>query len=55
LKNKGDVDAHTFKITMEFFSSKAKVVDGSMQVMERERETIVKWEVDFGEIGPPDI
>jgi hypothetical protein len=53
LKNMGDFDARTFEITVEFFPSKAKLVDGSMRVIER--DTIVKWEVDFAEIDPQDI
>jgi hypothetical protein len=50
LKNRGDGDARTFEITVKFFSSKAKLVDGSMRVIER--DTIIKWEVDFAEIDP---
>jgi hypothetical protein len=53
LKNRGDADARTFEITVEFFPTKAKLVDGSIQVIER--DTIVKWEVDFAEIDPQDI
>jgi hypothetical protein len=55
LKNRGDADARTFEITVEFFPTKAKLVDGSIRVIERERDTIVKWEVDCAEIDPQDI
>ena len=35
---------------VNFFPSKAKLVDGSIQNIER--DTIVKWEVEFTEIDP---
>jgi hypothetical protein len=37
-------------LTVNFFPSKAKLVDGSIQNIER--DTIVKWEVEFTEIDP---
>ena len=37
-------------MTVNFFPSKAKLVDGSIQNIER--DTIVKWEVKFTEIHP---
>ena len=37
-------------MTVNFFPSKAKLVDGSIQNIER--DTIVKWEVEFTEIDP---
>ena len=42
--------ARTFKFSVEFLPSKAKLVDGSMRDIERDR--IVKWEVEFEEIDP---
>lgn len=48
--NIGDAAAWTFELTIEFFPSKAKLVDGSIQNIER--DTIVKWEVEFTEIDP---
>jgi hypothetical protein len=53
IEKRGDDDAHTFEITVEFILSKAKRVDGGMQVFER--DTIVKWEANFVEIDPQDI
>ena len=43
----------TFEFTIEFFPSKAKLGDGS--VRDIERDTIVKWEVEFAEIDPLEI
>ena len=40
----------TFEFSVEFLPSKAKLVDGS--VRDIERDTIVKWEVEFEEIDP---
>ena len=48
--DKGDATARTFKLTVNFFPSMAKLVDGSIQNIER--DTIVKWEVEFTEIDP---
>jgi hypothetical protein len=52
-KNRGEDVARTFEITVEFFPSRAKLVDGSMRVIER--ETIVKWNVDCAEFDPQEI
>ena len=48
--DRGDAAARTFELTVNFFPSKAKLVDGSIQNIER--DTIVKWEVEFTEIDP---
>ena len=48
--DRGDAVARTFELTVNFFPSKAKLVDGSIQNIER--DTIVKWEVEFTEIDP---
>jgi hypothetical protein len=53
LKNRGDDDARTFEITVEFFPTKAKLVDGNIQIIER--DTIVKWEVICAEMDQQDI
>jgi hypothetical protein len=52
-KNRRADVAHTFEITVEFFPSRAKLVHGSMRVIER--ETIVKWNVDCAEFDPQEI
>ncbi|KAE8780289.1 hypothetical protein D1007_46562 [Hordeum vulgare] len=44
----GDAAARTFELTINFFPSKAKLVDGSIQRIER--DTIVKWEVELTDI-----
>ena len=48
--NRGDAAARTSELTIEFFPSKAKLVDGSIKNIER--DTIVKWKVEFTEIDP---
>ena len=48
--NRGDAAARTFELMIEFFPSKEKLVDGSIQNIER--DTIVKWEVEFTDIDP---
>ena len=40
-------------MTVNFFPSKAKLVDGSIQNIER--DTIVKWEVEFTDIALQEI
>ncbi|KAE8813944.1 hypothetical protein D1007_08862 [Hordeum vulgare] len=52
LTNKGG-GARKFEFNVEFLPSKAKLGDGSMRDIER--DTIVKWEVDFAEIDPQDL
>ena len=52
LTNRGD-DTRTFELTVKFFPSKAKLGDGSVQNIER--DTIVRWEVEFAEIDPEDL
>jgi hypothetical protein len=49
----GEGVERTFEVSVEFFPSRAKLVDGSMRVIER--ETIVKWNVDCAEINPQEI
>ncbi|KAE8786949.1 hypothetical protein D1007_39199 [Hordeum vulgare] len=43
----------TFEFAILFFSSTAKLVDGSIENIQR--DTIVKWEVDCAEIDPNEI
>ena len=38
---------------MEFLPSKANLGDGSMRDIER--DTTVKWEIDFAEVDPQDL
>ncbi|KAE8787820.1 hypothetical protein D1007_38138 [Hordeum vulgare] len=52
LINTGNV-AQTFEFSVEFLPSKAKLVDGS--VRDIERDTIMKWEVEFEEIYAMEI
>ena len=42
--------ARIFEITVEFFPSKAKLSDGSVRNIERDR--IVKLEIEFAEMDP---
>ncbi|KAE8770389.1 hypothetical protein D1007_57855 [Hordeum vulgare] len=50
--NRGNA-AETFEFAINFFPSKAKLVDGSIENIQR--DTIVKWEVDCAEIDPHEI
>ncbi|KAE8797719.1 hypothetical protein D1007_27188 [Hordeum vulgare] len=50
--NRGDA-AETFEFAINFFPSTAKLVDGSIQNIQR--DTIVKWEVDCAEIDPNEL
>ncbi|KAE8799776.1 hypothetical protein D1007_24871 [Hordeum vulgare] len=50
--NRGN-DAETFEFAINFFPSTAKLVDGSIENIQR--DTIVKWEVDCAEIDPIEI
>ncbi|KAE8774406.1 hypothetical protein D1007_53238 [Hordeum vulgare] len=52
LINRGNV-SRTFEFSVEFLPSKAKLVDGSVRYIER--DTIMKWEVEFEEIYPHEI
>ncbi|KAE8807260.1 histone H3.v1-like [Hordeum vulgare] len=45
--------AETFEFAINFFPSTAKLVDGSIENIQR--DTIVKWEVDCAEIDPNEI
>ena len=45
--------ARTFEYAVTFFPSTAKLVDGSMENIER--DTVVKWEVDCAEIDPTEL
>ena len=40
-------------MTIKFFCSTAKLVDGSTRIIEN--DTIVKWEVEFAEIDPHEL
>ncbi|KAE8816076.1 hypothetical protein D1007_06398 [Hordeum vulgare] len=50
--NRGDA-AKTFEFAINFFPSTAKLVDGSIENIQR--DTIVKWEVDCAEIDPNEL
>ncbi|KAE8771622.1 hypothetical protein D1007_56477 [Hordeum vulgare] len=50
--NRGNA-AETFEFAINFFPSTAKLVDGSIENIQR--DTIVKWEVDCAEIDPIEI
>ena len=50
--DRGDA-ARTFEFRINFFPSKSKLVDGSVQNIER--DTVVAWEVDCAEIDPQEI
>ena len=52
LTNMGD-DPWTFELTVKFFSSMAKLGDGSVRNMDR--YTIVNWEVEFAYTDPQDL
>ncbi|KAE8796191.1 hypothetical protein D1007_28902 [Hordeum vulgare] len=45
--------AETFEFAINFFPSTAKLVDGSIENIQR--DTIMKWEVDCAEIDPNEI
>ena len=42
-----------FQFTVEFFVSKSKLGDGSVRNIDR--DTVVRWEVDFAEIDPQEL
>ncbi|KAE8814736.1 hypothetical protein D1007_07972 [Hordeum vulgare] len=50
--NRGDA-VETFEFAINFFPSTTKLVDGSIQNIQR--DTIVKWEVDCAEIDPNEL
>ncbi|KAE8768386.1 hypothetical protein D1007_60124 [Hordeum vulgare] len=50
--NRGNA-AETFEFAINFFPSTAKLVDGSIENIQR--DTIVKWEVDCAEVDPNEI
>ncbi|KAE8768818.1 ADP-ribosylation factor-related protein 1 [Hordeum vulgare] len=50
--NRGNA-AETFEFAINFFPSTAKLVDGSIENIQR--DTIVKWEVDCAKIDPNEI
>ncbi|KAE8788003.1 hypothetical protein D1007_38037 [Hordeum vulgare] len=50
--NRGNA-AETFEFAINFFPSTTKLVDGSIENIQR--DTIVKWEVDCAEIDPNEI
>jgi hypothetical protein len=49
-QNRGDAARGNFQFTVHFFPSKALPSDGSVRYIKR--DTIVRWEVEFGEIDP---
>ena len=50
-KNRGDVVArHIFEFCIKFFPSRAVLVDGSTQDIER--DMVVKWEVELEHVDP---
>jgi hypothetical protein len=52
-QNMGDAAGRNFQFTIHFFPSKALLCDGSVRNIER--DTIVRWEVDFTEIDPQEL
>jgi hypothetical protein len=52
-QNMGDAAGRNFQFTVHFFPSKALLCAGSVRNIER--DTIVRWEVDFGEIDPQEL
>ncbi|KAE8801784.1 hypothetical protein D1007_22581 [Hordeum vulgare] len=52
-KGAGNAAPETFEFAINFFPSTAKLVDGSIENIQR--DTIVKWEVDCAEIDPIEI
>ncbi|KAE8811310.1 hypothetical protein D1007_11671 [Hordeum vulgare] len=50
--NRGNA-AETFEFAINFFPSTTKLVDGSIQNIQR--DTLVKWEVDCAEIDPNEL
>ncbi|KAE8771508.1 hypothetical protein D1007_56596 [Hordeum vulgare] len=51
--NRGNAAPETFEFAINFFPSTAKLVDGSIENIQR--DTIVKWEVDCAEVDPIEI
>jgi hypothetical protein len=52
-QNRGDAARRHFHFTVHFFPSKALLCDGSVRNIER--NTIVRWEVEFREIDPREL
>ena len=53
-KNRGeDVAWQTFKFCIKFFPSRAMLVDGSTQDIER--DMVVKWEVELEHVDPQEL
>jgi hypothetical protein len=52
-QNRGDAAGRNFQFTVHFFPSKALLCDGSVRNIER--NTIVRWEVEFREIDPQEL
>jgi hypothetical protein len=52
-QNRGDTAGRNFQFIVHFIPSKAFLCDGS--VWNIERDTIMRWEVDFGEIDPQEL
>ena len=53
IQNIGDASWRNFQFTVKFFVSKAKLGDGSVRNIER--DTLVRWEVEFTEIDPQEL
>ena len=53
IQNRGDASRRNFQFTVKFFVSKAKLGDGSVRNIER--DTLVRWEVEFTEIDPQEL
>ena len=52
IQNRGDA-RRNFQFIVNFFPCKAKLADGSVRNIER--DTIVRWEVEFAEIDPQEL
>ena len=52
-ENRGDAAVRKFEFIVKIFSSKAKLADGSVRQIER--GTVVRWDVEFGEIDPQEL
>ena len=51
-QNRG-AERRTFELSVKFFLSKAKLVDGSLRDIDH--DTLMSWEVDCAEIDPLDL
>jgi hypothetical protein len=52
-QNRGDAAGRHFQFSVHFFPAKALLCDGSVRNIER--NTIMRWEVEFREIDPQEL